>query len=288
MQEINAIKISPEMLGTTSVEKSSSLEFRLERGDVVYPSWSLDEFLNPGELQFLCNLNPRGMWSKTIDYHPINGKLNGHNSKDVQSLFGRVSSILLEKIQKLLPKYSGAIRLDRIVLKNSEVATTCGKILERDDLLHLDTLAGAYSEELRLIKLSCNINSKKTRVWEKGPTLADLLLDNRVKANLLLKSKLGRQSFNFNKTSEYIVDKIGVLIRQSDVIQEKMPRKLLVFPAQSSWIAMTDVCLHSTLRGANVLELYFFVRQESLCSIGLSAPSLLDAFFASPIIQSAA
>jgi hypothetical protein len=45
--------------------------------------------------------------------------------------------------------------------------------------------------EMRVIKLSCNINAANTRVWEKGPSLATLLADGRARNELDLQSKPG-------------------------------------------------------------------------------------------------
>lgn len=267
---------------------SSSLEISLEKGELIFPSWSLDSVFNSDEAQTLCSYKPKGLWNQTISFEPRNGRLTGANSQELESLLGRISKQLVNNIQVLLPRYAGAIRLDRVILNNVEAATSGGKNLAKDDLLHLDTLKGGMPGETRVIKLSCNIHLANTRVWEKGPSLASLLADGRAKNELFVQSKPGLYQSKLNNDVNAMLEKIGNILRQSEVIQKKIPRKVVVFPAQSFWLAMTDVCLHSTLRGSNVLELMFFVQEQALCSADLSAPCLLHSFFSSAFKQAAA
>jgi len=288
MQHSNILKINSDFTDSSLPSDSSSLELRLEKGDLIYPSWSLDSIFNSDELKVLCSYKPKGLWNQTISFHPNNGRLAGSNSKELETLLGRVSKVLMDKIQVLLPKYDKAIRLDRVVLNNVEAATSGGTNIAKDDLLHLDTLKGGLPDETRVIKLSCNINLTNTRIWEKGPSLASLLDDSRARAELASQSKSGFYHDLSGNNISAMLEKIGVTLRQSEVIQKKIPRKVVVFPAQSFWLAMTDVCLHSTLRGSNVLELIFFVQDQALCSGDLSAPCLLQSFFSSAIKQAAA
>jgi hypothetical protein len=288
MQHSNILKINRDFADSNLASDSSSLELRLEKGDLIYPSWSLDSIFNSDELKVLCSYKPKGLWHQTISFHPNNGMLVGSNSKELETLLGRVSKVLIDKMQVLLPKYDGAIRLDRVVLNNVEAATSGGKNIAKDDLLHLDTLRGGLPGETRVVKLSCNINFTNTRIWEKGPSLASLLADSRSRAELTSQRKSGFYNDHSGNNIAAILEKIGVILRQSEVIQKKIPRKVVVFPAHSFWLAMTDVCLHSTLRGSNVLEFMFFVQDQALCSGDLSAPCLLQSFFASAIKQAAA
>lgn len=288
MQNSNILKINHDLTPNSQHSDSSSLEIRLEKGDLIYPSWSLGDLLNSDELQNLSSHKPKGLWHQAISFHPGNGMLAGSNSKELGDLLARISRHLTDKIQMLLPRYEGAIRLDRVILNNIEAATLGGKNLAKDDLLHLDTLKGCLPDEKRIIKLSCNINLLNTRVWEKGPTLASLLGDTRASNEFFLQGKFGLSQGNSNNDSTAMLEKIGNMLRQSEVIQKKIPRKVLVFPAQSFWLAMTDVCLHSTLRGSNVLEFMFFVEEQALCSGDLSAPCLLQSFFSSAIKLAAA
>ena len=78
---------------------SSCLEIRLEKGDLIYPSWSLDSFFNSDELQSLCSHKPKGLWNQTISFEARNGRLTGANSKELESLLGRISRLLTDKIQ---------------------------------------------------------------------------------------------------------------------------------------------------------------------------------------------
>ena len=288
MQNSNILKMKHDLADNILPTDSSSLEIRLEKGDLIYPSWSVDSYFNSDELQSLCSHKPKGLWNQTISFEARNGKLTGANSKELESLLGRISRLLTDKIQILLPRYAGAIRLDRVILNNVEAATSGGKNLAKDDLLHLDTLKGVMPGEMRVIKLSCNINAANTRVWEKGPSLATLLADGRARNELNLQGKPGLYQSKSNNDITAMLEKIGNRLRESEVIQKKIPRKVVVFPAQSFWLAMTDVCLHSTLRGSNVLELMFFVQEQALCSGDLSAPSLLHSFFSSAFKHAAA
>lgn len=287
MQNSNILKMKHD-LADNILSTDSSLEIRLEKGDLIYPSWSPDSFFNSEELQALCSFKPKGLWNQIISFEARNGRLKGANSKHLESLLGRIAKHLTDKIQILLPRYAGAIRLDRVILNNVEAATSGGKNLAKDDLLHLDTLKGGIPGETRVIKLSCNINAANTRVWEKGPSLATLLADGRARNELNLQGKPGLYQSKSNNDITAMLEKIGNRLRESEVIQKKIPRKVVVFPAQSFWLAMTDVCLHSTLRGSNVLELMFFVQEQALCSGDLSAPSLLHSFFSSAFKHAAA
>ncbi|MFZ4609014.1 MAG: hypothetical protein ACOYNM_04330 [Gemmataceae bacterium] len=55
MQHSNILKINRDFADSNLPSDSSSLELRLEKGDLIYPSWSLDSIFNSDELKVLCS-----------------------------------------------------------------------------------------------------------------------------------------------------------------------------------------------------------------------------------------
>ena len=53
MQYSNILKINRDFADSSLPSDSSSLELRLEKGDLIYPSWSLDSIFNSDELKIL-------------------------------------------------------------------------------------------------------------------------------------------------------------------------------------------------------------------------------------------
>ncbi len=278
------IKIASEVVPVAV----SSLELGLERGELIHPSWKIDSIVSSEEAAFLCSQKPSGFWNKIISFNPVDRKLVGSNSKTLEQLLIRLSQDLICKTQYLFPSYNSGLQLIKVGLNNTEAATKSGETVDRDDLLHIDTCKGGFLNSSRMLKLSCNIDPTNFRVWEKGPTLFHLFNDERSRTDLLADCKKGLFRTGVNLDPEFVYAKISGALRQSELIQKKASRKLINFPSQSCWLAMTDVCLHSTLRGSNLLELVFMVRENVLSAPELSVPRVLSSFLASHVKQAAA
>ena len=74
MQNSNILKMKHDLADNILPTDSSCLEIRLEKGDLIYPSWSLDSFFNSDELQSLCSHKPKGLWNQTISFEELAGK----------------------------------------------------------------------------------------------------------------------------------------------------------------------------------------------------------------------
>ena len=64
-------------------------------------------------------------------------------------------------------------------------------------------------------------------------------------------------------------------LKLSEEFQERGPKKLWTFPPGSAWLAMTDTCSHSVLRGRYALEHSYFIAPETLALPDESPAALL-------------
>lgn len=283
-----------EMSVPSGADSSLPFEERLERGEVVY--FPKAPFPTPADADhaFLLQQQLNGPIHKNIGYDPATGKASGFvrgNSDDAErlrKLFAEFSLTTTEWLTKALPRYHADWQLDRISYRPEEEATRRLRHTSRNDLLHVDAFPGRPSQGQRILRVFANVNPSEPRIWVTSSPFAALLEKYGEAAGLPRGNGadwMGRvregvvRLFRPSKVQRSAYDSFMLrfhdYLKRNDDFQERGPKRLWTFPPGSAWLAFTDTCSHSVLRGRYALEHSYFVSPRVLALPDESPPALL-------------
>ena len=267
----------------------------LERGEVLFYPTAPFALPQGADLEFLLEQELGTLAHKNISYNPANGKVNGfvrrtaEQVEQLRSIFTRFSKAATEWLAGLLPQYSHGWQLDRASFRPQEEATRRLRPTARNDLLHVDAFPGRPSRGNRILRVFANINPREPRIWVTSDPFAKLLarygeaagLPGRTAAHLW--KQLGRSMLalfrpGIGRRSEYdlFMLRFHDYLKANEEFQERGPKYLHNFPPGSVWVAMTDTCSHSVLRGRYALEHSYFIPPAVLALPEESPPVLLE------------
>jgi hypothetical protein len=269
---------------------------RLERGEVLFYPTAPFALPQDADLEFLLQQELGTLAHKNISYNPSNGKVNGFVRRDaaqvehLRAIFVRFSAAATEWLANLLPQYSHGWQLDRASFRPQEEATRRLRPTARNDLLHVDAFPGRPSRGNRILRVFANINPREPRIWVTSDPFAKLLRRYGEEAGLpgrhgsrwlqhIGQSMLGLFRPGVGRRSEYdlFMLRFHDYLKASEEFQERGPKYLHTFPPGSVWVAMTDTCSHSVLRGRYALEHSYFVSPAVLALPEESPPALLHS-----------
>ncbi|HTU22003.1 MAG TPA: Kdo hydroxylase family protein [Gemmataceae bacterium] len=268
---------------------------RLERGEVLFFKTSPFALPQGADLDFLLQQELGSLAHKNISYNPANGKVNGFVRRgeeqvaQLRGIFARFSQAATAWLATLLPQYPSGWQLDRASFRPQEEATRCLRPKARNDLLHVDAFPGRPSRGNRILRVFANINPCEPRIWVTSDPFAKLLERYGEAAGLpgragtrwlqnLSRNVVGLFNPNVRRRSEYdlFMLRFHDYLKMNEKFQEKGPKYLRTFPPGSVWVAMTDTCSHSVLRGRYALEHSYFVSPAVLALPEESPPVLLQ------------
>lgn len=152
---------------------------------------------------------------------------------------------------------------DRVTWRPYELATTARRWNARDDLFHLDSFPSRPAKGRRILRLFYNASATDNIIWSHT-----FNLDNYIKSYLSIGPDFlsGNRSDTF---SDNLMAQIHDQMKRQEDFQEKTPRVLHTFAPGEAWVALTDTCLHSYLRGDWLMDVSWFV----------SAPWLIQSYW---------
>ena len=270
------------------------VEERLERGEVIYFPKAPFPLPTGDDHAFLLRQQLGGPVHKNISYDPASGRVGGYarqgaeESERLRQLFADFSRTTTEWLSRTLPRYAAGWQLDRISYRPEEEATRRLRHLARNDLLHVDAFPGRPSQGRRILRVFANVNPTEPRIWVTSSSFAALLEQygeaaglpgrtgsdwfGRVRENVVRLFRPGKA-----KRSAYdaFMLRFHDYLKRNEGFQERGPKRLWTFPPGSAWIAITDTCSHSVLRGRYALEHSYFVAPEVLALPDESPAALL-------------
>jgi hypothetical protein len=274
---------------------TTSLEERLERGEIV-PFAPCPFALPTGDdLQFLMHQELSGAVHKNISYNPANHAISGFAQQSaaqenrLQQLMQDFSQQACDFLAALLPRYATRWQPDRASLRPEEEAIRKLRLTARNDLLHFDAFPSRPTRGQRILRLYVNINPSDDRVWMTSDTFARVLEKYgqqvglpHAEANTWVR-RLGHGLLGiFQPTvlerTEYdeFMLRLHHFLKTNDEFQEHAPRKLWYFKPGTAWLLFSDTISHAELRGQYALEHSFFVAPETLALPAESPPMLLE------------
>jgi hypothetical protein len=282
--------------GRPAAGAAGSLEERLERGEVFYYPVAPFPLPRGADLELLLGQQLGGLAHKNISYDPATGTVNGYARSGaaqvgrLREVFAAFSRAVTGWLAGTVPVYSTGWDLDRVSFRPQEEATRRLRLTARNDLLHVDAFPGRPSHGRRILRVFANLNPREPRIWVTSDPFAKLLRRYGEAAGLpgrplagwlrhlgqgvlrLLRPRRRRRS-----VYDTFMLRFHDFLKGSEEFQERGPKRLWTFPPGSAWLAMTDTCSHSVLRGRYALEHSYFVSPATLALPDEAPPALLEA-----------
>jgi hypothetical protein len=273
-----------------------SAEERLERGEVLFYPKSPFPLPAGDDLPFLLKQELRSGAHKNISYNPATGRASGFTrvatdeTQRLQELFAAFSRDVTHWLSQTLPRYRAAWRLDQVSYRPQEEATRRLRHKARNDLLHVDAFPSRPTGGDRILRVFANVNPSEPRIWVTSDPFAKLLRRYGAAAGLPGRDGPGWLEqlgtgvlglFRPGRTRRTAYDQFMLrfhdYLKMNEDFQERGPKRLWSFPPGSAWVAMTDTCCHSVLRGRYALEHSYFVPESALALPDESPAALLKA-----------
>jgi hypothetical protein len=305
---MGANQVPPSATAQPEPSSTTSFEERLERGEVLY--YPTAPFLLPqgADLEFLLAQELGTLAHKNISFDPNTERVGGFvrrgaaQTERLRQLFLKFSRDVTAWLGQTLPHYRDGWQLDRASFRPQEEATRRLRHTARNDLIHVDAFPNRPSHGHRILRVFANINPREPRIWVTSDPFAKLLQRYGEAAGLPGRTRgpgwftqLGQgvlQIFRPRRARRSAYDAFMLrfhdYLKMNDEFQERGPKHLWTFPPGSVWIAMTDTCSHSVLRGRYALEHSYFISPATLALPDESPPALLTyACTAAPGLRAA-
>lgn len=208
---------------------------------------------------------------RTRELHP--GRLA--RQADASAMVGFLESFHLAAAETLLhamPHLNGSLVPDRVSWRPWELATRLVRWNARDDLFHIDHFPKRPSMGRRVIRVFMNAGTEDEIVWANTNPLGQLLDDWRKYGQpfvfrdlgAVLRDAAGKDSRWWRPQKgvslhDAVFKAIHDRLKRDEAFQEGAARKIHRFPPGAVWMAMTDLCCHSFLRGSWLVDATWFL-----------------------------
>lgn len=204
-----------------------------------------------------------------------------------KDFLGEFQNAAEREIISLVPQWQGKLIPDRVCWRPWEMATRRIRWTARDDLFHVDHFSKRPSNGRRLIRFFMNCGQTDPIVWAETDPLAQLIEQGRkyglpeVFRNLemLRKQSLRKNSWWIEHLTtslhDTVLNSVHHGLKHDEEFQESARRRLTNYAPGSSWIAMTDACCHSILRGKWLVDATWFLPLDACLSPEMAPGNLL-------------
>mgnify|MGYP006276006831 FL=1 len=178
-------------------------------------------------------------------------------------------------LAEAIPQWKGSLIPDRVCWRPWELATRRVRENARDDFFHIDHFPNRPSMGNRVIRVFMNLGSDDDIVWASTKPLHQLLEEGRkygqpkvfrdmesIRQEAQRKTKWWGWADKGGSFHDTIFKIVHDGLKKDDLFQEEAVRKIHHFPPGSIWMAMTDACCHSFLRGSWMVDATWFLPIE--------------------------
>lgn len=220
----------------------------------------------------------RGWGLKNPTWDPSTRKLhpkqlaNQPESGEFISFLNSFYQLAEKKLIQALPHWKGSLIPDRVCWRPWELSTRRIRWNARDDFFHIDHFPKRPSKGNRVVRIFMNAGKDDPIVWASTKPLHQLLEDGRkygepkvfgqletIRREATRKNKWWRSAESEISVHDAVYKTIHDGLKKDEVFQEKTIRKIHYFPPGSIWMAMTDSCCHSFLRGSWMVDASWFL-----------------------------
>jgi len=212
--------------------------------------------------------DPKNGHIKKYHYAQIHGKMVRAQIKDtarsdLEAIMARYGQWTESVISQLFPSYCQALDRKRVTYRPFARNST--------QALHIDSSYGYPTQGRSMLRVFTNINPvDRLRIWQLGepfePFVQRFLPDVHVSGPSWFSSLLARLGIVDGVKTKYdqYIAALRALGMRDKEYQASAPRKLMEFPAGSSWIAITDLVLHGAISGQHSLDQTFYLPVEAM------------------------
>ena len=205
---------------------------------------------------------------KKYHYAQIQGKMMRAQIKDsarpdLEAIMARYGQWTEHVITQLFPSYRQALDRKRITYRPFPRNST--------QALHIDSSYGYPTQGRSMLRVFTNINPvDRLRIWQLGepfePFVERFLPDVKVSGPSWFSTLLARFGIIDGVKTQYdqYIAALRSLGMRDKEYQASAPRRLMEFPAGSSWIAITDLVLHGAISGQHSLDQTFYLPVEAM------------------------
>ena len=210
--------------------------------------------------------DPKSGHIKKYHYAQINGKMMRAQIKDtarpdLEAIMARYGAWTESVITQLFPSYQQALDRKRVTYRPFPRNST--------QALHIDSSYGYPTQGRSMLRIFTNINPvNRLRIWQLGepfePFVQRFLPSVQVSGPSWFSAMLARLGIVDGVKTKYdqYIAALRALGMRDKEYQASAPRKLMEFPAGSSWIAITDLVLHGAISGQHSLDQTFYLPVE--------------------------
>lgn len=142
---------------------------------------------------------------------------------------------------------------DRVTWRPYELATVSRRWNARDDLFHIDSFSSRPTYGRRILRLYYNASSADFVVWSHTFNIRNYIESGS------FQSPGQNSQVAADSTFDGWLSRVHDQMKRNEQFQETAPRVLHRFAPGDSWVALTDACLHSHLRGEWLMDASWFV-----------------------------
>jgi hypothetical protein len=250
----------------------------LESGGVVHlPHYSFDltaaelPMVDPARIVSLRRGKPRASGRPTLLFHQPRGwfrggHLRGVPRRDLEAVMGRFADWAREAVFTLLPDYRSALEQEFTTFRPCERT--------KRQALHIDAVPRRPTQGRAMLRIFSNVNGAGVpRVWQVGEgfeaNLAPFVrrlpaeIPRRPAAADWLWYRCGISTgpeTDYDSTMRALRD----LMTHDREYQRNVERAVIEFPSGSTWMALTDIALHSALAGQHGLDQTFLLSTSAM------------------------
>ncbi|SDZ11046.1 Kdo hydroxylase family protein [Nitrosomonas sp. Nm33] len=205
---------------------------------------------------------------KKYHFVHVNGKMMRAQIRDtarpdLEAIMSRYSKWGENVIAQLFPSYQQALDRKRTTYRPIPRNST--------QSLHIDSSYGYPTQGRSMLRIFTNINPvNRPRIWQIGepfePFVRRFLPSVHLSKPSWISSILARLGIidgAKTKYDQYIATLRSLGIRDKEY-QRTAPRKIMEFPAGSSWIVLTDLVLHGAMGGQHSLDQTFYLPADAM------------------------
>jgi hypothetical protein len=270
----------------------------LERGDILFfPSGGF-EIPSSVRTPLMGATQDARSFHKNIAYKPnldqISGLVDRAETATVKPAMREYSGAALAFLQRILPDYSRAWRVDYASFRSIEERGRELPLTKRNDLLHVDAFPTRPVFGDMILRCFTNVNPEQAREWVTGDPFADLAPKEAEKAGLANYAKAaGSPVYGMKRRLMRGLSGLGVPVvdrspydafmlhfhdwlKGNREYQAECAKYHFALPPGSTWLVFTDVVPHAVLGGRLAMEQTVIVARESLGNPALAPSSILE------------
>lgn len=291
----------------TLINANETTDYRavLERGDILFFPDGGFEISSTVRTTLMGATQDARSIHKNISYKPnsdrVSGLVDRNQTETVRPAMREYSRCALEFMQRILPDYARAWKIDYASFRSIEEKGRQLPQTKRNDLLHVDAFPTRPVFGDLILRCFTNVNPQQSREWITSDPFAELAPRQAASAGLgkyadaagsplhALRRDLAR---TLSRVGLPLVDRSPYdafmlhfhdWLKANREYQEHCPKYRFELPPGSTWLVFTDVVPHAVMAGRLAMEQTVIVARDSLANPMLAPSAILERIAGRPL-----